>query len=210
MYRLLVDALGPQNWWPADTPTEMVIGAILTQNTAWTNVVRAIANLRQADSLCFAAIHRANTGRLGDMIQPSGTYRVKAKRLKAIAAVVQDQHQGSLTALLSGHLGRVRTRLLAIHGIGPETADAILLYAGGRPTFVVDAYTKRVLRRHLLIHKTTGYDRVQAIFRDALTPDAAMFNEYHALLVELGKRFCRTKTDCADCPLAVLPHDETL
>ncbi len=208
IYECLLAAYGPQHWWPADTPTEMVIGAILTQNTAWTNVERAIQNLRQAGCLTLAALRRTPDEKLARLIQPSGTYRVKAARLRAFVEHVWGHFDGSLDAMLTGELGVVRRRLLGIHGIGPETADCILLYAGGHPSFVVDAYTKRILRRHFLIAPTAGYDEIRDLFHAALTPDPVVFNEYHALLVAVGKDHCRAKAVCEDCPLEHLPHDE--
>lgn len=205
---------GPQFWWPAQTPTEVVIGAILTQNTAWTNVERAIAKLREAGCLSFDRLHALSEPELSELIRPAGTYRVKARRLKTFVDALYRDHDGSLAAMLGGPLAQARARLLALHGIGPETADAILLYAGGRPSFVVDAYTLRILRRHHLIDrpkaKDAAYEATRRLFHESLPPDAAMFNEYHALLVQLGKRHCRVRAQCERCPLADLPHDETL
>lgn len=214
IFRRLAGHFGPQFWWPAESPTEVVIGAILTQNTAWTNVERAIARLRQAESLSFDRLHQLSEAELAELIRPAGTYRVKARRLKAFIDALHRDHGGSLAVMLGGPLEQARRRLLDLHGIGPETADAILLYAGGRPSFVVDAYTQRILRRHRLIDppKSThaAYETVRGLFHESLPPDAAMFNEYHALLVQLGKRHCRVNARCEGCPLADLPHDETL
>ncbi|MHC5108413.1 MAG: endonuclease III domain-containing protein [Planctomycetota bacterium] len=205
----LLRAFGPQHWWPGETPCEVVIGAILTQNTAWTNVERAIARLRKSNALSLEAIHHLDDGRLADLIRPAGTYRVKAQRLKSFAARLMDEHDGSLSAMLGGGLAQARDRLLAIPGVGPETADAILLYAGGHPTFVVDAYTRRILRRHLVINDDAGYEDVRSLIQARLPEDAALFNEYHALMVELGKRHCRKSASCRDCPLEPFEHDET-
>lgn len=207
IYDRLFAAYGSQHWWPAQTPTEVAIGAILTQNTAWSNVERAIANLREAECLTFAALRATSDEALAGLIRPSGTYRVKAARLRSLVDYLWEHFDGSLEAMLTGELGDVRSRLLAIHGIGPETADAIMLYAGGHPTFVVDAYTKRVLRRHFLIEPNASYDEVRHLFHAALPADAGMFNEYHALLVAVGKKHCRAKAACDGCPLADLPHD---
>ena len=206
----LLAAFGPQHWWPAQTPTEMAVGAILTQNTAWTNVERALANLKQARVLDWRKLHALSEAQLAELIRPAGTYRVKATRLKAFADTLCTHHGGSLARMLTGELEEVRARLLAIHGIGPETADALLLYAGGHPSFVVDAYTKRILRRHFLIDNKASYDEVRRRFHQALEPDPALFNEYHALLVELGKRHCRVRARCQGCPLQDLVHDEGL
>jgi len=205
VYELLFNAYGPQHWWPADTPTEVVIGAILTQNTAWTNVERAIENLKEADCLDFAALRDIAGEELAQLIRPSGTYRVKAARLKAFVDVLWDRHDGSLSELLAGEVEQARERLLSINGIGPETADAILLYAGERPSFVVDAYTRRILQRHHLIDGTANYDDVRDLFHRSLDSDPRLFNEYHALLVRVGKEFClKRKPKCENCPLKEL------
>ncbi len=214
MYDRLWSAYGPQHWWPADTPTEVVIGAILTQNTAWKNVERAIANLKRAKCLTWAAIRRTSLTRLAALIQSSGTYRVKAARLKTFVKYLWDHHNGSLASLCDGDLDEARRRLLAINGIGPETADAILLYAGNRPTFVVDAYTRRILRRHFVTDSRADYETVRRLFHETFQPQTTktvrLYNEYHALLVAVGKRHCRTRAQCEGCPLVELPHDSTL
>jgi len=210
MYRRLLRAYGLQDWWPARTPTEIVVGAILTQNTAWTNVQRAIANLRQARALSWKALRDLSEAELAELIRPSGTYRVKAARLLAFVATLGHEHGGSLESLLDGDLEAARRRLLAIHGVGRETADAILLYAANRPTFVVDAYTKRILRRHHMIEAGADYESVRELFQISLPADAALFNEYHALLVAVAKKHCRSRAACDGCPLAALPHDASL
>lgn len=210
MYDRLFAVYGPQHWWPAKTPTEVVIGAVLTQNTAWKNVEHAIDNLRRRRCLTWRALRSVPHGRLARLIRPSGTYRIKAARLKTFVDYLWDQHSGSLESLCDGDLEDARKRLLTINGIGPETADAILLYAGGRPTFVVDAYTRRILRRHFLTDAKADYETVRSLFGEALAPDAQLYNEYHALLVEVAKRHCRRRAHCDGCPLADLPHDDTL
>jgi len=207
MYDRLWSAYGPQHWWPAETATEVVVGAILTQNTVWRNVERAIQNLKRADCLTWDALRKIPQARLATLIQPSGTYRVKAARLKAFVNYLRDHHGGSLESLLDGDLENTRRRLLSIHGIGPETADSILLYAGKRPTFVVDAYTRRVLRRHFVIDGRAKYEAVRQLFHEAVPTDVQMYNEYHALFVALGKRHCRARAMCDACPLVDLPHD---
>ncbi len=207
MYDRLWAAYGPQRWWPADSATEVVIGAILTQNTAWSNVERAIDRLRSANCLSWAALRNVSQEKLEKLIQPCGTFRVKAARLRAFVQVLSDEHKGSLDSLLNGEADRARCRLLAIRGIGPETADAILLYAGGRPTFVVDAYTRRILRRHHVFDAGASYETVQQSFHGALPQEPQLYNEYHALLVAVAKRHCRARARCDDCPLADLPHD---
>lgn len=210
IYDRLFAAYGPQHWWPARTRTEIVIGAILTQNTAWKNVERAMDNLRHAGLLCWTALRDLSEKELAEHLRPSGTYRVKAARLRAFVDCLWRHHGGDLSSMLFGYVEDARRRLLAVHGIGPETADAILLYAGKRPTFVVDAYTKRILRRHHLIESGADYAGVQKLFHTALEPDVQRFNEYHALLVEVGKRHCRARARCDGCPLSAMPHDETL
>lgn len=210
IFERLQAAFGPQHWWPAKTPTEVVLGAILTQNTAWKNVVRAIANLRRADCLCWNALRDLPNDRLAELIRPSGTYRVKAARVRAFVDHLWRHHDGSLSEMLTGDLEDVRRRLLSIHGVGPETADAILLYAGGRATFVVDAYTHRILRRHRMIAPNFTYEQVRQLFHGALPADPTLFNEYHALLVAVGKNYCRPTARCDECPLASMPHDSTL
>lgn len=226
IFDLLLAAYGPQRWWPADSATEVVIGAILTQNTAWSNVERAIHNLKKTQCLDFSALRDISPERLGELIKPSGTYRVKAKRLKSFVDYLWRHHDGSLEAMLNGDLHTTRRRLLSIHGIGPETADAILLYAGQQPTFVIDTYTRRLLRRHFFIDVAkvarssdrgsgppaarSDYESVRQLFHRCLPADAKLFNEYHALLVEVGKRHCRTKADCQACPLTKLRHNGDL
>ncbi len=213
IYDLLWAEYGPQHWWPADSATEVIIGAILTQNTAWKNVEHAIKNLKQADYLSWLEIRNIETDRLEKLLKPAGTYRIKARRLKGFVETLWKQWEGSHESLLSGPTEEVRCRLLAISGIGPETADAILLYAGNHPIFVVDTYTKRILRRHGVIDDSATYGTIQSLFHQELEPSAEnvqVFNEYHALLVELGKRHCRTKAICTGCPLEDLPHKEQL
>ena len=206
-YAALFARFGPQHWWPGDTPFEIAVGAVLTQNTAWTNVTRALAQLLGSGCTDWPQLHALPEAALAALIQPAGTYRVKARRLKSLATAVVGAQGGSLDRLLAGPLAQARLRLLAIHGIGPETADALLLYIGGLPTFVVDAYTKRVLRRHGLIDGRATYADVQALFHAAMPADATLFGEYHALLVALGKHHCRAKALCTDCPLREWPHD---
>ncbi|MFQ5414245.1 MAG: endonuclease III domain-containing protein [Phycisphaerae bacterium] len=202
----LLAAFGPQHWWPADTPTEVVIGAILTQNTAWPNVERAIANLREAGRLTWPALHRLSEPSLAELIRPSGYFNVKAKRLKAFVDVVCNGYGGRLEGLLSGELDVVRNRLLAIHGVGPETADSILLYAGGRPTFVVDAYTRRVFSRHYLVQEDADYETMRGLCQRSLRRDVGLYSEYHALIVRVGKMYCGPRARCDGCPLAAMPH----
>lgn len=210
MFDRLFGRWGPQHWWPAESDVEIVVGAILTQNTAWTNVERAIANLRAADGLSWTTLRDLAPARLSELIRPAGTYRLKTKRLKAFVATLWNEHAGSLDRMMHGELDAVRARLLAIHGIGPETADAILLYVGRRPAFVVDAYTQRVLRRHLLTDARATYESTRQLVHDRLPADPELFNEFHAMFVAVGKAYCRPKARCAECPLRGMPHDESL
>lgn len=203
-------AFGAQHWWPARSRTEVAVGAILTQNTAWRNVERAVANLSAENCLSWEALRDVQIRRLEEMLRPSGTFRVKARRLKSLVETLWRDHGGSLSAMLSGPVDQARRRLLAVAGIGPETADAILLYAGARPTFVVDAYTVRMLRRHGLIDDSVSYGEIRSLFLASLPDDVRIYNEFHALFVELGKRYCRRRALCDQCPLVVLSHDETL
>jgi len=208
IYERLWSTYGPQHWWPAETPTEIVVGAILAQNTAWTNVERAIDNLKAAECLTWEALCDVSDERLIDLIRPAGTYRIKAARLKTFVHMLWEDHGGSLDSLLTGDLDHARSRLLAVNGVGPETADSILLYAAGRLTFVVDAYTKRILRRHRIIDHDADYETVRQLFQRAVTPEPQVYNEYHALLVFVGKHHCRARARCAGCPLESMPHDE--
>lgn len=210
VYTALLAHFGPQHWWPGDTPAEVAIGAVLTQNTAWVGVEKAITALKRAGALDFGVLDAMPEHRLAELIRPAGTYRVKARRLGALARWVVERAGGDLTVALTGGLAELRGQLLAIHGIGPETADAILLYAGGYPTFVVDAYTRRILRRHGYIRSGATYDEIQRLLERAVPPDVSVYNEYHALLVVLAKRHCRVRADCHGCPLAGFEHDESL
>ena len=207
IYDLLHAAYGPQYWWPARTRDEIVIGAVLAQNTAWPNAARAIAKLREADRLSLRRIHRTPPERLARLIRSSGTHRVKARRLLNLTGWLEQHFDGDLDALFDLGVVAARRGLLTVNGIGPETADAILLYAGGLPTFVVDAYTQRVLRRHRLIGPQADYQQTKALFERALPRRQKLFAEYHALLVAVGKHHCRPRARCMGCPLEALPHD---
>lgn len=211
-FETLSSALGPMHWWPAKTPFEVIVGAILTQNTAWANVERAIANLRQERWLTPRALERAPLAKLGRVVRPSGYFRQKAKKLKAFVRFLRRDFRGSLTSMFSTPTGELRERLLTVHGIGPETADSILLYAGNHPVFVVDAYTKRILLRHALIDDRAGYEDMRQLFERNLPRDAAFYNEFHALLVNVGKNWCRPREPrCDQCPLGrYLPSDSPL
>ncbi len=201
IFTRLLDCHGPLNWWPAETPFEVCVGAILTQNTAWTNVERAIAALKAADLLSPQGLRDCETHRLAELIRPAGYYNVKSRRLKDFVEWLFVHHGGSLERMFAGEWRELRTDLLAVRGIGPETGDSILLYAGQKPTFVVDAYTRRLFHRLGLLPEKSGYDETRGLFMDNLPPDVSLFNEYHALIVEQCKRFCRTRPRCHGCPL---------
>lgn len=205
VYERLLAALGPQQWWPGDSPFEVLVGAVLVQNTAWRNVQRAIENLRDAGVMNPAALYALSAAELAELIRPAGYYQVKARRLRNLLKLVVEQYDGSLDAMFRTDLTTLRDELLGVSGIGPETADAILLYAGSLPTFVVDTYTHRVLARHGWIGYDADYHAIQDYFESSLPADAALYNEYHALLVRVGKDYCRkTGPKCAACPLADL------
>jgi endonuclease-3 related protein len=201
LYNRLYKAFGPRDWWPGDTPFEVVVGAILTQNTAWRNVKKAISNLKARGLLSPYALYHVPVQHLTTLIRPAGYYNIKARRLKYFVRFLFQESAGDLDRLLAEDINTLRGKLLSINGIGPETADSILLYAGDKPSFVVDAYTRRILFRHNLIPEETSYDEVRDFFMDCLEPDASMFNEYHALLVHVGHTFCFKKNPkCSGCP----------
>jgi endonuclease III related protein len=204
IYERLFDRYGPQHWWPGETQFEVIIGAILTQSTAWTNVEKAIANLKAADALDPESLHSISTDELAMLIRPSGYYNAKAVKLKAFVERLNREHGGSLDKLFALDTSDLRKELLSIHGIGPETADSILLYAAHRPVFVIDAYTKRIIGRLGLASSSDSYEAFQQLFMDNLLHDKRLFNEFHALLVRHGKDVCRKKPKCEGCCLAGL------
>lgn len=207
VYDRLYRAYGPQYWWPGDSPLEIMVGAVLVQNTSWKNVEKAIANLKEHDLLDPHALCRTPAEELEEVVRPAGYFRVKARRLRSLMEFFVDRFGGSVEAMFSSELSVLRDELLAVHGIGPETADSILLYAGGLPVFVVDTYTHRVFARHGWIGFEADYYELQDHFQSGLPDDAALFNEYHALLVRLGHRHCRKTPKCDGCPLAdLLPN----
>lgn len=202
LYDALLARFGPQGWWPARSAFEVVVGAILTQSTAWTNVERAIVALRRAGALRAPVLARLPSRRLATLVRASGFFRVKAGRLRAFLRHLGRRHAGNLRRCLRQPAPALRAELTSIPGIGPETADSILLYAAGRPVFVVDAYARRVLSRHRIVPRAIGYAKLQALFLANLPRDPALFNEYHALLVRVGKEYCRASVAlCAECPL---------
>ncbi len=201
-FTALFDAHGPQFWWPGRSRFEVIVGAILTQSTSWANVEPAIANLREARLLTPAKIRAIRTAKLAALIRPSGYFRQKAKKLKAFVGFLFEQYGGSLSRMFRNPTAELRKQLLGVHGIGPETADSVLLYAGGHPVFVIDAYTRRILERHELAHAKQSYEDLRSLFESALPPDPQLFNEYHALIVHTGKHFCRKSVAlCDECAL---------
>ena len=201
IYSLLFDHYGPQHWWPADYPFEVIIGAILTQSAAWVNVEKAILNLKQADVLDPSSLRKISLGELAGLIYPSGYYNAKALKIKSFVEYLGNDHQDSLERLFSLDIPTLRRELLAIRGIGPETADSIILYAAHKPVFVIDAYTKRILSRTGLTTPRSDYPALQALFMDNLPSDEKLFNEYHALLVRHGKCVCKKIPLCDQCCL---------
>ena len=201
MYELLLEHFGPQNWWPAETALEVMVGAVLTQNTNWKNVEKAIANLRKRDMLSLEGLRSIELSDLANEIRPAGYFNIKAKRLSNLINFIWDQFDGNLDGLFSQEKQTLREGLLSVKGIGPETADSILLYAANRPVFVIDAYTYRILRRHEMAEEQASYDELQDLFMTHLPEDEALFNEFHALIVSTGKTYCRRSPQCDDCPL---------
>lgn len=201
IYRLLFEAYGPQHWWPGESPFEVMVGAILTQNTSWKNVEKSIHQLKEKGVLHPEGILRLKESELASLIRSSGYFRIKAKRLKAYLNLMFEEFGGKIERMGRIPLREMRAKLLSVNGIGPETADSILLYALGKPIFVVDAYTKRILSRHSIIDGKASYEEVQRLFMQHLPHDEDLFNEYHALLVHLGKGVCQKKPKCDICPL---------
>lgn len=195
---------GALHWWPGDSPFEIAVGAILTQNTAWTNVEKAIANLKAEGLLTPRAIASCDTGRLESALRPSGYFRQKSERVRRFSKHLLDQYGGSMKRMAKRPLGELRHELLALNGIGPETADDILLYACEKPVFVVDAYTRRILSRHGMVSGDIGYEHLRAVFESRLAPDVEHWKEYHGLIVYTGKDFCRPIPRCEGCPLQCL------
>jgi endonuclease-3 related protein len=229
-YTALLARYGPQNWWPARSRFEVIIGAYLTQNTNWSNVEKAMANLRGARLLSISAMRKAPIARLQALVRPSGYFRQKARNLKTFIAFLRRRYSGSLTRMFAVPTAELRAELLELNGVGPETADSILLYAGNHPVFVVDAYTRRVLLRHGIIGQKTPYEEIRGMIEQAISNSAAEslavknpasdprhpvsrmsssarsalaqhYNELHALIVRVGNHYCRTKPNCEGCPL---------
>lgn len=205
-YYALYKRFGPQGWWPADTELECILGAILTQNTAWKNVEKALENLRKEGLISIEKLALISIPALADLIRPSGYFNQKAMKVKNFIRFLMENYDGDLQKMLEEDTANLREKLLDVRGIGPETADSILLYAAKKPTFVVDAYTYRVLSRHGLIPEESTYGETQEVFMDSLPKDAQLFNEYHALIVRLGKEWCKKSPMCEGCPLEYDPH----
>ena len=202
IYERLYAEFGPQHWWPGDSPFEVIAGAILTQSAAWTNVDKALTHLRTANALSPEGIAALPEADLAQLIRPSGYFNAKARKLKAFVALLYERFDGDLNRMLATPAGELRPLLLATHGIGPETADSILLYAAEQPVFVIDAYTRRTFLRLGLVPESDTYAGWQQLFMRGLRPDAQLFNEYHALIVRHGKDVCRKRPLCGKCPLA--------
>ncbi|MCX7635915.1 MAG: endonuclease III domain-containing protein [Syntrophales bacterium] len=200
-YAQMEARFGDLHWWPGETPEEVIVGAILTQNTAWRNVEKSIAALKAAGCLSAAALAVIPRDRLAALIRSSGFFNVKAERLQHFMRWFMATYGGDTGRMFAVETALLREQLLCLRGIGEETADSILLYGGGKPVFVVDAYTRRILARHGLIAERASYGHVQSLFTAHLPLSAPLFNQYHALLVETGKRFCRKRPLCGDCPL---------
>lgn len=203
IFDILLSTFGRRNWWPGDTPFEVMVGAILTQNTSWKNVEKAITNLKEQGLLDVDALYTIDEKALAEIIKPAGYYNIKSNRLKNFIKVIHDRYDSTIENLSKYDTKTLRDILLNIKGIGEETADSILLYALNRPIFVVDAYTKRFLKNHGLYDGNGNYSDIQRFFMDHLPEDTSLYNEYHALLVYLGQHFCKKIPKCEECPLEV-------
>lgn len=206
IYHRLYKHFGPQHWWPGESRFEIIVGAILTQNTNWANVAKAIENLKKHRALCPKTLFKTDPYQLAEWIRPAGYFNIKAQRLHNFLKWLFDRFDGDVDAPEQLSASQLRQELLAIKGIGPETADSICLYAYQKPVFVVDAYTARILVRHGFIWPQASYDEIQQFFESQLDRDVALFNEFHALLVCLGKNYCKPTPKCNACPLEDLPH----
>jgi endonuclease-3 related protein len=200
-YRCLFTKYGPQHWWPAEEPFEVIVGAILTQSAAWTNVEKTIKILKQAGALQPDALRKLPQEKLAELIHACGYYNVKARKLKAFVGWFGERYNDNLNKLFAEDTDELRKQLLGIYGVGEETADAILLYAGNKPVFVIDAYTRRIMGRAEITPQKDSYAGWQKLFMDNLKADVVLFNEYHGLLVKLGKEVCRTRPICRQCCL---------
>jgi len=205
-YNSLYDRYGPQNWWPAESALECILGTILTQHTLWKNVEKAFENLKSRGLISIENLDSVPTGKLANLIRPSGYFNQKAIKIKSFISYVKKTYNGNLGKMIEEDIHQLRERLLSIKGIGPETADSILLYAARKPIFVVDAYTYRILSRHGIIPEEASYQEVQELLMDSIPRDVQVYNEYHALLVKVGKEHCKKRAICEGCPLEYDPH----
>jgi len=205
LYDLLLRTFGPQGWWPGETPFEVALGAILTQNTNWQNVARVIAALKAEDSLDPVILGEMPEAELARRFRPAGYYNLKARRVKNFLAFFAERFGSSMENMATAAWEPLRDELLHLKGIGPETADSILLYALNKPTFVVDTYTFRILSRHGLVPDPCSYEELRLVFMDHVPPEVPFYQEFHALLVRVGKDFCRPQPRCAGCPLESWP-----
>lgn len=204
IYERLFRHFGPQHWWPADSPYEVIVGAILTQSAAWSNVEKAIQNLKRENLLSHNALVSVPENKLAAVIRSAGYHNAKARKLKAFASFLQRRYKGNLSSLFSLQTEELRKELLSVWGVGQETADSIMLYAAKKPSFVVDAYTRRVFSRMGLVDEDIPYGDLKAFFEKNLPVDVQLYNEFHALIVALGKNYCRKKPKCSECPLKEL------
>ncbi len=206
VYWILRRAFGHQQWWPGDTPFEVMVGAILTQNTAWKNVEKAIDNLKRSNKLSFKSLRDISKRRLARLIRPAGYYNIKAERLKCFLCFLEQEFSGDLRKMKKQKWPMLREKLLQVKGIGPETADSILLYGLDKPSFVIDAYTKRIFSRHGLADFEENYEVWKSIFEKALPKKRELYNDFHAQIVKLGKDYCRMAPQCGNCPLKRFLH----
>lgn len=206
-YKELYKCYGTQGWWPGDSPLECAVGAILTQSTSWSNAAKALNNLKKNRLLSLEKLNLLTIDELASLIHSSGYYNQKAKKLKNFVRFVTQNYGGELERMFETNLAQLRNELLGVSGIGPETADSILLYAGNKPIFVIDSYTYRILSRHGLVPESASYGEMQELFMDSLAKDVQTYNEYHALLVRVAKEKCKKSSpDCEECPLRYDPH----
>jgi len=202
IYKKLYSSFGKQRWWPGDTKLEVIIGAVLTQNTAWPNVEKSISNLKKAGKISFKKLSKERMSGIARLIKPAGYFNIKAKRLKNVLRFIAESYNSSLSLMQKADGASLREELLGINGVGPETADSILLYAFGKPIFVIDSYTTRILSRLKILSQDVSYEDAQKLFMDNLPKDVRLFNEYHALIVKLGKDYCRKNNPrCQECPI---------
>ncbi len=204
LYKLLFERFGHRNWWPANSPFEVCVGAILTQNTSWKNVEKAINNLKEADYLDVFRLYEISMDDFAAIIRPAGYFNIKSRRLKNFINHLVERHEGSLDKMFEASVEDLRVELLSINGVGRETADSMILYAACKPIFVIDVYTKRVLERHGLIDSDADYDDMQEIFHSCLASDVDLYNDFHAQFVAVGSNYCGRKPNCSGCPLEEL------